>query len=107
MRQTDVNAAITPFDKAATYKSKIEPLIQELVKQCTVHNIPMFVTCCVKNTPDGAEYKNQCVPPDAYGLNLSDDNIQKHLCIQLGFDTIYRSEEEFDFEEEGTKVQKG
>ena len=105
MRRTDVEKPITPFDKSA-YKANIEPLINELVKQCTVYDIPMFVTCCILNRESGSDYKNQAVTADARGLNLADDNIQKHMCLQLGFDTVYRSNEEFDFEDDATKVSR-
>lgn len=104
MRRTDVEKPVTPFDKSAAYKANIEPLVQELMKQCTVHDIPMFVTCCITNTESGSEYKNQAVTPDAHGLNLADDNIQKHMCLQLGFDTVYRSNDDFDFEDGATKI---
>ena len=104
MRKTDVEKPITPFDKSATYKSTIEPLVQELIKQCTVHNIPTFITCCISNDENGSEYRNQAVTPDAHGINLADDNIQKHICLQLGFDTVYRSNDDFDFEDDATKI---
>jgi hypothetical protein len=104
MRKTDVTKPVTPFDKSAAYKSHIEPLVTELVRQCTIYNIPMFVTCCVRNDETKTEFKNQAVAPDAHELNLADDNIQKHMCIQLGFDTIYRSEDNFDFEDNATKI---
>lgn len=106
MRKTDIEKPITPFDKSAVYKSHIEPLVAELMKQCTIYNIPMFVTCCVTNNENGSDYKNQCVAPDSHGLNLTDDNIQKHMCIQLGFDTVYRSNDEFDFEDNATKINE-
>lgn len=107
MRKTDPESHITEFDKASVYKQKIEPLINEIVKLCTIHDIPMYITCCVSNSEEGSEYKNNCVSAETRGLNLADDNIQKHLCIQLGFDTIYRSEAEFDFEDDATRVEKG
>lgn len=104
MRRTDTEKPITPFDKSAAYKAHIEPLVNELMKQCTVHNIPMFVTCCVANNNVGSEYKNQAVTADAHGLNLADDDIQKHICLKLGFDTVYRSNDNFDFEDDATKI---
>lgn len=104
MRQTDTEQRITPFDKTSEYKTHIEPLINNLMKQCTIYNIPMFVTCCTRNTAEGSEYKNQAVTPDTHGLNLTDDNIQKHIGLLLGFDVIYRAEENFDFEDEETKI---
>lgn len=104
MRQTDITAEITPFAKYSIYQSKIEPLINELVKLCTIHKIPMYVTCCVANDETGSDFKNNGVGADVLNLNLTDDNIQKHMCIQLGFDTVYRSEEIFDFEDDATKV---
>lgn len=103
-RKTDVERPVTVFDKGAEYKTHIEPVIAELVKLCTIYNIPMYVTCCVSNNAQSTEYKNQAVSADAHGLNLADDNIQKHLCIQLGFDTVYRSDVEFDFEDDATKI---
>lgn len=106
MRQTDPLKPITEFDKDAVYKSKIEPAVTELVKLCTIYGIPMYITCCVSNDATGTEYRNNCVSAETRGLNLTDDNIQKHLCIQLGFDTIYRSEAEFDFEDEEVKSTK-
>lgn len=104
MRKTDVDKPVTPFDKSSAYKSHIEPLVTELVKQCTVYNIPMYITCCIANDGNGSTYKNQAVTPDAHGLNLADDDIQKHMCLQLGFDTVYRSNEDFDFEDDATKI---
>lgn len=104
MRRTDVEKPVTPFDKSATYKTHIEPLITELTKQCTIHNIPMFVTCCIANHNDGSVYKNQAVTADAHGLNLADDDVQKYICLKLGFDTVYRSNAEFDFEDDATKI---
>lgn len=105
MRQTDTSKEITPFNKTSLYKENIAPLIQELVKQCTIYNIPMYASFCVSNTANGTKYENHCVAPDSHNLNLTDDNIQKHLCIQLGFDVIYRSEDNFDFEDDASKLE--
>ena len=106
MRRTDESRPITPFNKEHEYKQKIEPLITELVKLCTIYNIPMYVTCCTSNTDKKTEYKNSCVGAEVHNLNLTDDNIQKHICIQLGFDTIFRSETEFDFEDDATRIEQ-
>lgn len=105
MRQTDTSKEITPFNKTSLYKENIAPLIQELVKQCTIYNIPMYASFCVSNTANGTKYENHCVAPDSHSLNLTDDNIQKHLCIQLGFDVVYRSEDNFDFEDDASKLE--
>ena len=108
MRRTDPSKPVTPFDKDEVYKQKIEPLINEIVKLCTIYNIPMYISCCVANDEEYTEYKNNCVSAETRDLNLADDNIQKYLCIQLGFDTVYRSEAEFDFEDDATKItEKG
>lgn len=104
MRNTTPDRKITPFNKEHIYKTQIECLVDELVKLCTIHNLPMFFSCCVKNDENSSTYIRQCVPADAHGVNLTDDEIQKHVCLQLGFDTIYRHDEELEFEEEGTKI---
>jgi hypothetical protein len=105
MRQTDIDTEITPFDKANAYRNHVAPLIAEMVKQCTIHGIPMFVTCCIANDEHGSEYKSDAVTPDSHGLNLADDNIQKHICLKLGFDTVYHCDPDFDFDsiEKGTE----
>lgn len=104
MRKTETDKPVTPFNKEDVYKEQIEPLINELMKKCTIYNIPMFVTCCVSNNDKGSEYKNQAVTPDTHGLNLADDNIQKHIGLLLGFDVIYHLEDDFDYEDDATKV---
>ncbi|MBQ2184987.1 MAG: hypothetical protein II399_10160 [Lachnospiraceae bacterium] len=98
MRKTIPGAKPTPFDFTEIYKSKIEPKIDEIIKLCTVFKIPIFVTVCTKNTPTKSHYENYSVSPDTREVVLADDNIQKHLCITLGFDTIYRADEEFNFD---------
>ncbi len=104
MRKTIPNAKSTPFDATEVFKSKIEPKIDEIIKLCTVFKIPIFITACTKNTASKSSYENYAVTADTRELVLADDNIQKHMCITLGYDTIYRAEEEFDYE--GSETEK-
>lgn len=105
MRKTNPEKPITPFNKTATFQENIAPIIEDLVKQCTIHNVPMFLTCAVTNNAKDTKYVRQIVSPDTRDLNLTNDEIQKHLCIQLGFDTIYRQEVEFiEDAEAGQKI---
>lgn len=104
MRQTTPDRNITPFDKTRIYTEQIEPIIDNLIKMCTIHNVPIFITCCTQNDEEKTTYERHSVPADAHNLNLTNDEIQKHLCLQLGFDTIYRNDVEIEFEEDGQKI---
>jgi hypothetical protein len=44
MRTTNPEKPITPFNKTQAYAEHIAPLVEDLVKLCTIHSIPMFIT---------------------------------------------------------------
>lgn len=79
------NEEIYTFDKTEEYKEHIQDIIQELVTQCTLHSIPMFVTCCTKSTEEQTVYKrNTATSPFKFQINLVDDQITKHIAVSTG-----------------------
>lgn len=88
-------ASLTVYDKEDVYRNKIEPLVKEIEKLCTVHGIPTFMTFCIKNDKESV-YKNAGVVPNSVRTVLADDRISKHLLVCVGFEPTYHAVSEFD-----------
>lgn len=80
------------FDKRDLYETKVKPLSDELVKMCSILNIPVYVCIATKNDEDGTMYEQDGVPAYACRFTLQDDWFTKFINIGLGFETIRKEE---------------
>lgn len=76
---------MTTFDKTKSYKEHIQPIVEQLKMRCEAHDIPMFVTCCVKSTEEETKYIREGVCTGSKKYQLADDQIEKHLLVANGF----------------------
>ena len=83
----------TPFNKYNEYQSLVLDKVMELKQICHLCRIPMFVTCCVKNTETESIYEKEMISAATCGHELADNQIAKHINVTLGFDTIQHSSE--------------
>lgn len=89
------NEEICTFDKTAEYKKKIQPIIDQLVTECTLLDIPMFVTCCTKSTVDNTFYEtNLATSPQSHQIPLKYDKITRHIAVTAGFELTPRKFQE-------------
>lgn len=100
------NAQITAFDLQTVYNNELEPLIRKMGQVCATYKLPMFVSCCVKNTKEGSLYKNNAVTADTHGMVLAHDYFPDFLRILLGGKaTVFEPpKDDFDYEVDATKM---
>lgn len=81
------------YDRNDVYEREIKPLVDQIIYKCNANRIPMFITACVKNTPDASEYVSDGVFPTTRGMQLTNDRITKHLAVVRDFDVVPKREE--------------
>lgn len=74
------------YDRHEAWNDHCKPLLDELVKNCHLYQIPFFATACVANDASGSEYISDAVGPVAEDLYLKDDKISRHLAVSRGYD---------------------
>ena len=84
--------AISVFDKKDVYEQEIAPIVKELLRACSINDVPVFVSCCVANSEEKAEYKHEMLAPEVRNLKLSDDLFMKFTAVTLGFETVLKNE---------------
>lgn len=76
---------MTLFDKKKEYNEYVAPLIEQLKMRCEAHDIPMYVSCCIRSKENETEYVSDAVCTGSKNVELFDDQIEKHLCVSNGF----------------------
>lgn len=97
---------VTAFDLQTVYNNELEPLIRKMGQVCATYKLPMFVSCCVKNTKEGSLYKNNAVTADTHGMVLAHDYFPDFLRILLGGKaTVFEPpKDDFDYEVDAAKM---
>ena len=80
------NDSLTTFNKQAVWDEQCVPALRRLVSLCSIYDIPLFVTACIRNDRSGSVYVNDMVSPDVKGIVLREDHIPKHLAVMRGYD---------------------
>jgi hypothetical protein len=78
----------TVFNKENIYNEKIQNLILEMKKICTLEGLPMFVAVCVSNDENGTVYKKDAVSANTSDIDLTNDIIPGLINVTLGFETV-------------------
>jgi hypothetical protein len=76
------------FDKRAEFEDKCREHLEELKGLCTMYGIPFYFTACLKNDEEKSTYITDAVLTSTTGVQLTDDQLKKHLLVGLGFDVI-------------------
>ena len=97
---------VTAFDLQTVYNNELDPLVKKMVQVCATYKIPVFISCCVKNTKEGSVYKNNAVSADTHGIVLARDYFPDFLKILLGGKaTVFEPpKDDFDYEVDATKM---
>ena len=87
------NNDITKYDKRDNFENDCRELLEKLILQCSLNNIPFFFTAATKNDEHGTVYESDLVGVGSKSIKLKDDKISKHIAVQTGFDVIPHREE--------------
>ena len=77
---------LTPYNRQADWNTHCAPVLQNLIDLCSIYEIPLFATACIRNSCDGSEYVADMVSPDVRDIILKDDHIPRHLAVLRGYD---------------------
>nr|WP_317428888.1 hypothetical protein [uncultured Blautia sp.] len=69
-------------------KKEIMDKINELLELCQYRNAPMFVTVVLSDDGEQTEYYNRMHSAKAHNIQLSNDQIAKHILIANGFAAV-------------------
>ncbi len=96
------------YDRKEVYEKHIKKRAKELNDYCKSMGIASFMTFCVSDNDRSTEYKNFVNGSISNGLNLSDDQIIKHINVANGFDTIPQENSSvFDEESPSSRLKTG
>lgn len=73
-------------------KEAAKEKIEELLDICQLNGIPMFVCIVTDNSKEGTKYYNQLYSAKAHAIDLTDDQIAKHILIANGFKAVPKRE---------------
>ena len=79
---------MTIFNKEKLYNNEIKNKIEEIKNICSINDIPFFATFCIKNNETNSTYVSEGVATGSRNIELVDDKIVKHLCVQNGFKVL-------------------
>nr|WP_298060645.1 hypothetical protein [uncultured Blautia sp.] len=69
-------------------KKELIEKINELLELCQYRNTPMFVTVALSDDGKQTEYYSRMHSAKAHNINLSNDQIAKHILIANGFAAV-------------------
>ncbi len=79
---------ITIYNKEDIYNEKIKPLVKEVMRLSSIHNIPSFITFAVANDGELTTYISDMHSAVTNDICLKDDNIVKMANVLNGFDVV-------------------
>lgn len=88
------------YDASKEYRDKIQPLVEEIKKICTIDNIPFFFSCAVKNSDKGTDYENDGVLTGGFGISLYDDKFPQFLGVMNGGRVVFNENEDSELSSE-------
>ena len=80
------------FDKTEEYENHVLDIVNKLRTECSKRGMPMFVSVCVKNTPDKTVYKNEMISAVSSDITLHDDKFVDFTNVINGFITVPQRE---------------
>lgn len=69
-------------------KKEILEIIEQLQLACQQYRVPMFVSIVTGEVNGQTFYQNRMFSAMGHGINLSDDQIRKHILVADGFAVV-------------------
>lgn len=92
------------FDKSQIYEEEIRPLVLRLKTLCGAHNIPVLISCAVKDNGTETLYENEMLSVAQAGCELKEDKIAEMIKMMNGFIAVPEERPlEMDFEFDNAK----
>ena len=88
------NDSLTTFNKQAVWEEQCVPALRRLVSLCSIYDIPLFVTACIRNDRSGSVYVNDMVSPDSCAAMTCTCPISSAACRRWRTWTRYFSTEQ-------------
>lgn len=89
-------------------KQVLEEKLKDLLEFAQIHRLPCFVSFVTGNTEKGTTYRNLVYSAQTSQIQLTDDQIRKHLLIASGFEAVPPRESlDLDMGELLDKAEKG
>ncbi len=76
------------FNEKDDYKTKVEPLVKEILMACDQCHIPMFMTFATEDTGRDTHYETEVLSSTVENRELKNDLIRKHTLVMDGFDVV-------------------
>lgn len=89
----DKEMQLTEYDREELFRKEVAPKLKELMKVCSINNIPCFATFAVKNSEIATKYASDMVSAITSGVRLKNDNIRKCANVLNGFDIVAESKQ--------------
>ena len=80
------NASV--FELSKSSQKELSGLMDKLLEFCQMNKVPMFCSVAVKNNEEVTEYMNTTYGSKSHIINLTDDQIRKHILVSNGFDAV-------------------
>lgn len=77
---------LNTFDRRNSFEANIKPRIEEVQRLCVQLKIPFFAVFAVQNDEKGTMFKRYITGKSSTGIQLTNDEIRKHLLVSTGFD---------------------
>lgn len=76
------------YNKTKEFKENVEPILKQLLEQCSIHGIPFFATFAVENRKDETKYISEMHSAVTNDIPLANDMIVKMANVLNGFDVV-------------------
>lgn len=72
---------------------EVELKLRSLLETCQTYHTPMFAAVAIANTETGTEYNRVVYGAGSHAVELSDDQIRRHILIADGFHAVPERED--------------
>lgn len=82
---------VTTYDKTKIFEEKVLPHLKEAMKECSLNQIPAFVTVATKNSEEGTTYYSDMISPISEEIQLKEERITGMADVLNGFDVVEKN----------------
>lgn len=79
---------ITKYDLDEATREKLDSAMLQILQICQINRLPMFISVAVKNNEEETEYKSYVYSSTSNYVNLTNDQIRKHMLIANNYEAV-------------------